>query len=124
MNDNDAKETIFTPRAANTTATLKPIEVTGDVRFMPPVAESAWEALKASQDYLDKQTGVQKTDLFTKRERSETVNKDKWEEASLGKVRLPYYPPSLESRITKLEEQVDALLDRIARHNQRAQHRI
>lgn len=31
---------------------------------------------------------------------------------------------SLERRVKKLEEQVDSLLDRIAKYNQRAQHRI
>jgi hypothetical protein len=41
----------------------------------------------------------------------------------------PYYSPappveSLEERVTYLEEQVSALLDRIAKYNVRAQHRI
>lgn len=37
---------------------------------------------------------------------------------------VPLLIPSLYDRVTKLEEQVDSLLDRIAKHNQRSSHKI
>jgi hypothetical protein len=67
--------------------------------------------------------GVQEIDLSMKRERPlVTDNPDFRDEltaradTSLGK--------SLPERVTKLEEQVDSLLDRVAKYNIRAQHRI
>ncbi len=43
---------------------------------------------------------------------------------SENKTPKPFLMPSLTDRVQKLEEQVDSLLDRIAKHNQRSSHKI
>jgi hypothetical protein len=80
---------------------------------------------------------VQQTDLFTGREQPVKLNANvlpvDWPTAmeAMGLSEIPkkfdysYKPANtLEDRVTKLEEQVDALLDRIAKHNQRSSHKI
>ena len=92
--------------------------------------------------------GVQETETFTGREQAPTLNDteavygeplDNLRKLMAGDLEsLPknddcfayydYKPGSDQSeygrRLQKLEEQMDGLLDRLARYNQRAQHRI
>jgi len=66
---------------------------------------------------------VQQTDLFTGREQPVKLNANvlpvNWPASTNKPPQLP-----LTDRVERLEEQVDALLDRIALHNVRSSHKI
>lgn len=122
-------------RASNTLESLKPRSIYCEDR----VIDRALDYDIGPRDvYKSSEPFVRKTDKFTEREQAPKLNANvlpvDWPTAAetMGlpkpepkKFDYSYKPTAtLDSRVTKLEEQVDALLDRIAKHNQRAQHRI
>lgn len=116
-------------RASNTLESLRPREVNAfldtptsgeplvqktdyairELFPQPIIPEKVWDALKESQGAVEKASGA-------------NVLPVNWPTSS-NKPK-PVILPSAYDRVTKLEEQVDALLDRIALHNVRSSHKI
>jgi len=109
----------MTLKASNTSETLKPTEVTGEPVFLgldlaSPDPEDVPDSVYGEP--LDNLRKLMAGDL-----ESLPKNDDCF-------AYYDYKPGSDQSeygrRLQKLEEQMDGLLDRLARYNQRAQHRI
>lgn len=110
------KETIFTPRASNTVSTLKPTEVQAqDAQDWPIITPAGFGDAKENLRKLmhGDFDGLPDDSGAFAYSPDEPVFHSKY----IG-------VPDLLVRIEKLEAQVDSLLDRIAKHNIRAQHRI
>lgn len=154
MFDNDTKEKVYTGvRASNTHETLKPRDIFESVRELlptPPTSQEAWNTLKEAQDNADRllfPKEVVRVDLKPVVSANDTqLAPKKPEQKPAPGIKTPQPPrygpignlipgdsnvPScipmgkpLEIRVQRLEEQVSALLDRIAIYNSKSSHKF
>jgi hypothetical protein len=94
------------PRAGNTTQTMAP----KTVNVLDP--EPSW---KPKEEIY----GPDEPVFEPKGRKPAPISRQSFEQRVTAKS-----PTTLENRVTKLEEQMDALRDRIAVHNIRAQHKL
>lgn len=107
-------------RASNTLESLKPRSIYCEDR----VIDRALDYDIGPRDvYKSSEPFVRKTDKFTEREQAPKLNANvlpvNWPASSNKPPQLP-----LTDRVERLEEQVDALLDRLAKFSIRSSHKI